>query len=172
MKKSDKLFFLIAGILLPLGLFAKPVIYVNQIAFDSNAPKTAVIQLDAKAAGKVAFNLIDAAGKIAFTGILGAPQVITEWRPGKVFYKADFSAFAKAGKYTLRVKVAGALYTSYKFEIGDNALAKQTLSAIIHYYNKQRAILRKNWVPILKCPFSAAIKRLISVAAGAMPREM
>ncbi|MCO5934015.1 hypothetical protein NAF17_00565 [Mucilaginibacter sp. RB4R14] len=43
--------------------FAKPVIYVNQIAFDSNAPKTAVIELDSKAAGKLSFNLIDANGK-------------------------------------------------------------------------------------------------------------
>jgi hypothetical protein len=123
----------------PFITYAKPVIYVNQIAFDSNAPKTAVVQLDVKAIGKLPFSLIDAAGKIAFTGILGAPQVITDWRPGKVFYKADFSTFAKAGKYTLRIKVAGALYTSYKFEIGENALAQQTLSAIIHYYNKQRA---------------------------------
>jgi hypothetical protein len=119
--------------------YAKPVIYVNQIAFDSNAPKTAVVQLDKKAIGKVTYNLVDATGKIAFTGILGAPQTIAEWRPGKVYYKADFTSFAKAGKYTLRVKVGGKPYTSYQFEIGENALAKQTLSAIIHYYNKQRA---------------------------------
>jgi hypothetical protein len=119
--------------------YAKPVIYVNQIAFNSNAPKTAVVQLDAKAGGKLTFNLISASGKVAFTGTLGTPQTITEWRPGKVFYQADFSSFAKAGKYTLRVKINGVAYTSYKFEIGDNALAKQTLSAVIHYYNKQRA---------------------------------
>jgi hypothetical protein len=132
---------LMLGLFLTCSLisYAKPVIYVNQIAFDSNAPKTAVVQLDKKAIGKVTYNLIDATGKIAFTGILGAPQTIAEWRPGKVFYKADFTSFAKAGKYTLRIKVAGKPYTSYQFEIGENALAKQTLSAIIHYYNKQRA---------------------------------
>jgi hypothetical protein len=139
MKKSGKLFFLIISILLPLGVFAKPVIYVNQIAFDSGAPKNAVIQLDSKAAGKLSYTLIDAAGKAAFLGVLGNPQAIEEWRPGKIFYKADFSSFAKAGKYRLRIKINGAVYTSYSFEIGENVLAKQTLSAIIHYYNKQRA---------------------------------
>jgi hypothetical protein len=120
-------------------VFAKPVIYVNQIAFDSDAPKIAVVQLDSKATSKLTFSLIDAAGKPAFTGLLTNPQAMAEWLPGKLFYRADFSAFTKAGKYRLRIKVAGKVYTSYAFEIGENALAKQTLSAIIHYYNKQRA---------------------------------
>ncbi len=119
--------------------FAKPVIYVNQIAFDSNAPKTAVIELDSKAAGKLSFNLIDANGKIVFIGFAAAPQIITEWFPGKVFYKVDFSTYNKTGKYKLQVKAGRTVFTSYQFEIGENALAKQTVSAIIHYYNKQRA---------------------------------
>lgn len=118
---------------------AKPVIYVNQIAFDGNAPKIAVIQLDSKAPGKLSYTLIDAAGKAAFTSAVGNSQAIAEWRPGKVFYKADFSSFTKVGKYRLQLKISGTVYTSYSFEIGQNALAKQTLSAIIHYYNKQRA---------------------------------
>lgn len=136
----------IYGALLFIGLligsctvFAKPVIYVNQIAFDSGAPKIAVVQLDSKAAGKLNFSLIDAAGKIAFTGTMGTPQTMAEWLPGKVFYRANFSSFTKAGKYRLKINVAGKAYTSYAFEIGENALARQTLSAIIHYYNKQRA---------------------------------
>ena len=119
--------------------FAAPVIYVNQIAFDSNAPKTAVIQLDVKANGKIIFSLIDKAGKVVFNGASGPGQTIPEWFPGKVFYKADFSSFTKAGNYRLQIKSGGKIVTSYPFEIGPNALAKQTLSAIIHYYNKQRA---------------------------------
>ena len=130
------------SVLLTISLavsYAKPVIYVNQIAFDSGAPKTAVIQLDSKANGKLTFNLIDSSGKVVFTGSLGTPQTVTEWRPGKFFYKADFSPFTKEGNYSLRIRVAGKSYTSYGFEIGPNALAKQTVAAIIHYYNKQRA---------------------------------
>ncbi|MEB0249180.1 cellulase N-terminal Ig-like domain-containing protein, partial [Mucilaginibacter sp. 5B2] len=100
--------------------FAKPVIYVNQIAFDSNAPKTAVIELDSKAAGKLSFNLIDANGKIVFIGFAAAPQIITEWFPGKVFYKVDFSTYNKTGKYKLQVKAGSTVFTSYQFEIGEN----------------------------------------------------
>ncbi|RYU90739.1 glycosyl transferase [Mucilaginibacter terrigena] len=139
MKRAYILLLCFALVVPVTALLAKPVIYVNQIAFDSNAPKTAVIQLDTKAVGKPTFTLIDAAGKIAFTGALGIPQVMPDWSPGKFFYKADFSSVTKAGRFRLSIKIAGKIYTSYAFDIGENALAKQTLSAIIHYYNKQRA---------------------------------
>ncbi|MCO5934016.1 hypothetical protein NAF17_00570 [Mucilaginibacter sp. RB4R14] len=39
----------------------------------------------------------------------------------------------------MQVKAGRTVFTSYQFEIGENALAKQTVSAIIHYYNNQRA---------------------------------
>jgi hypothetical protein len=139
MNKVYRYLLFIGLLIYSCTVFAKPVIYVNQIAFDSDAPKIAVVQLDGKASNKLTFSLIDVAGKSAFTGLLTNAQAMAEWLPGKLFYRADFSAFTKAGKYRLRIKVAGKVYTSYAFEVGENALAKQTLSAIIHYYNKQRA---------------------------------
>jgi hypothetical protein len=126
--------------LLACTAFAKPVIYVNQIAFDSQAPKIAVVQFDSKLTRAVSYNLINIqTGKIAFTGRLTRPETITDWLPGKLFFQADFSAFNTPGKYKLRIKLGGSRYESYSFAIGENALAKQTLSSIIHYYNKQRA---------------------------------
>jgi hypothetical protein len=64
---------------------------------------------------------------------------ITEWAPGKHFYKADFSAFTQAGKYRLSVTLSGKIYTSDIFNIGVNELAKLTIPSVIHYYHKQRA---------------------------------
>lgn len=139
MKKTYSLLLFWALFIHAATAWATPVIYVNQIAFDSGAPKTAVIQLDSKATGKFNFTLVDAAGKVAYTGALSAPQTMAEWRPGKVFYQANFSSFTKPGKYQLKIKIAGKAYTSYTFEIGQNALAKQMVKAIVHYYHKQRA---------------------------------
>jgi hypothetical protein len=120
--------------------FATPVIYVNQIAFDSNGPKVGVVQFDSKLTKAFSFNLISTAtGKVAYTGMLTTPETITDWLPGKLFFQADFSAFKIAGKYRLRIKYKGAVYTSYPFEIGEHMVARRTLSSIIHYYNKQRA---------------------------------
>jgi hypothetical protein len=127
-------------ILFTVTVFAEPVIYVNQIAFDSNSPKTAVVQFDAKQTGKLTFSITDAAtNKPAFKGVLTNPQVIAEWFPDKTYYKADFSTLNEPGKYKLTITSGGKTYNSYAFEIGEHAIARQTIASIIHYYNKQRA---------------------------------
>jgi hypothetical protein len=138
MKKLIALF--ITSFLLSLTGFAQPVIYVNQVGFDTKGPKTAVISVDHKLSRKTEFHLINILNnKTEFTGNLGNAQSIDEWTPGKIYYKADFSSFQKSGKYQVSVVIDDKAYTSFPFEIEENALAKLTISSIIHYYNKQRA---------------------------------
>jgi hypothetical protein len=120
--------------------FTQPVIYVNQVGFDSKGPKMAVISVDQKLSDKTVFHLINVINnKTEFTGILNNPQSIDEWTPGKIYYRADFSSFKKSGKYQVSITIGNNAYTSFPFEIEENALAKLTISSIIHYYNKQRA---------------------------------
>ncbi len=45
----------------------------------------------------------------------------------------------KEGKYVISINIDGKTYNSNPFQIEENALAKLTISSIIHYYNKQRA---------------------------------
>jgi hypothetical protein len=138
--KLPALFLSIALFVLSLRGFAQPVIYANQVGFDTKGPKIAVIRTDKALSRKTAFILVNTlTGKPEFTGVLGGPQNIDEWSPRKSYYRADFSSFKKAGKYSVRLVIAGKTYTSYPFEISENALAKLTISSIIHYYNKQRA---------------------------------
>ncbi|MBD1393054.1 glycoside hydrolase family 9 protein [Mucilaginibacter glaciei] len=140
MKNIQRQVLLFGLILFNATALANPIIYVNQIAFDSNAPKTAVVQFDAPQKVNLAFTITNtASGKAVFKGHLTDPQFITEWFPDKMYYKADFSRFNKPGKYQLTVTSGGKVYTSYAFEIGEHAIAKQTIGAIIHYYNRQRA---------------------------------
>ncbi|WP_162852803.1 ThuA domain-containing protein [Dinghuibacter silviterrae] len=109
-----------------------PKIYVNQVGFDKDGPKTAVVS----AGGFTTFNLVDAgSGKVVYTGALSAPQRLDEWDPGKLFYQADFSSFKSPGRYRLSLGD----YSSEPFTIEENALARLTIPSIIHYYHKQRA---------------------------------
>jgi len=119
---------------------AKPVIYINQIAFDINAPKTALVGTQKQLKGYVGFTLINVATqKTVFTGMLSQKQEIHEWAPGEYFYKADFSSFNQSGQYTFVVMISGKRYTSDSFKIGNNELAELTIPSVIHYYHKQRA---------------------------------
>ncbi|WP_448702633.1 glycoside hydrolase family 9 protein [Mucilaginibacter sp. AW1-3] len=125
--------------ILSLSCFAEPVIYINQVGFDSHSPKIAVVSLEP---GEHAsqFNVVNTqTNKVEFTGKLGAAQKIEEWAPGKVFYRADFSYFSLTGRYKLQIEISGKKYLSAEFKIDDQALAKLTIPAILHYYRNQRA---------------------------------
>jgi len=138
MKKSTV--FIAFLLCLSVTTFAQPVIYANQVGFDSESAKIAIVGVDHRLAGQTAFTLINVAtGKAEFLGTLGDPEKIDEWTPGKSYYQADFSDFNKDGKYVVSVEVDGKQYQSYPFIIEENALAKLTISAIVHYYHKQRA---------------------------------
>jgi len=138
---SKSSFWVLLGLLfLPALSYAGPVIYINEVAFDSNAPKSALIGDDRKYTSRVTFTLIDANEKrIVYSGTISAAQQINEWAPGKYFYKADFSEFSQSGKYELCINLAGKKYTSAEFQIGNNELAELTIPSVIHYYHKQRA---------------------------------
>ena len=64
------------------------------------------------------------------------------------------------------------LFSSDKFTIEESALAKLTLSSIIHYYNKQRANTPAELEADQHIKLMAVIKPLICAAAGAMHRAM
>jgi len=129
-----------AALALSLSVFAQPVIYINQIGFDTRGPKIAVVGSASPLPAKTMFSIVDAAsGKVEFTAALGAQQKVEDWYKDKIFYQADFSSLKKDGKYKLIITISGKKCSSEPFRITENALAKLTLSSIIHYYNKQRA---------------------------------
>lgn len=130
----------IVSILLSLHASASPEIFVNQVAFDSSAPKIAVVGLDEKLFRKSVFKLINTAtNQTVFTGVLSGPMQIDDWTPGKFYYYADFSSIKLKGNYKITISQGNVVTTSTGFAIDNNALAKLTIPAIIHYYHNQRA---------------------------------
>lgn len=120
--------------------YSKPLIYVNQVGFDTKGSKIAVIGVETSLGEKPTFNLVDVVShKTVFTGFIGKVQKVEDWNLGKSFYQVDFSSFQKAGKYKITFNIADQIYSSAAFEIEENILAKRTISSIVHYYNKQRA---------------------------------
>jgi hypothetical protein len=124
----------------PSSSFSSPVIYINQVGFDMQGSKIAVVRLDDKLTGELSFSVIrTSSSETVFTAALKGPMMIEEWAAGKFFYQADFSAFKKAGGYKVSIQINGTVYSSDEFQVEENALARLTIPSIIHYYNKQRA---------------------------------
>ncbi|GAB2700651.1 glycoside hydrolase family 9 protein [Mucilaginibacter koreensis] len=118
------------------------VIHLNQVAFEAQGPKIAVISTNSPLQAGIAFIVKsdDPRHQIIYTGSLTGPQQITDWAPGKFYYQANFSPVTNPGKYVVTlVQNNVAVKSSAAFQIDNNALAKLTLPSIIHYYHNQRA---------------------------------
>jgi Glycosyl hydrolase family 9/Cellulase N-terminal ig-like domain len=116
------------------------VIHVNQVAYDETAPKFAVLETSRQIPAPNRFLLKDAQTlETVFEGTLPRSQECEEWFPGRYFYRADFSSFQRPGHFKLQVDRSGKQCNSIEFEIGKNALAAQTVPAIIQFYRHQRA---------------------------------
>ena len=119
---------------------ADVVIHVNQVAYDQTAPKFAVLETPRRLAASGRFRIQNAlTSETVFEGTLAGGQECAEWFPGKYFYRADFSALRTAGHFRLVADADGKEYRSFDFEIGTQALAAQTVPAIIQFYRHQRA---------------------------------
>jgi hypothetical protein len=118
---------------------AQPIIHINQVAFDTNLPKIAVLE-SGYAITNASFSVIDSRTKrTVYSRVIGDAERLDEWARGKLFYRLDFSGLHTAGKFRLEVSVAKKTYHSTAFSIGDHLLARLGIPAITHYYNKQRA---------------------------------
>lgn len=124
---------------------AQPVIYVNQVAYNTDKSKKAVISTDNLLSSDAHFYLLDSSGKTVFDAAVTKPQQINEWMPGKYLYVADFSKFHRDGNYKVCIKITGETITSPSFQIGKNALARLAIPSIAHYYRKQRANTPVEW---------------------------
>ncbi|HWK02623.1 MAG TPA: glycoside hydrolase family 9 protein [Puia sp.] len=116
-----------------------PVIFINQVGFDSRGPKIAILQSNTSFEKSVFILTNIQSGDTVYAGVIRHPQQIEEWAPGKIFYRLDFTSLTRPGWYKLHVWSKGKKYSSVEFQIGEHEPAHQMISAIIHYYNKQRA---------------------------------
>jgi hypothetical protein len=116
------------------------IIHTNQVGYNSNGAKIAVISGDI-APAQPFFLINTKTSEKVFSGKVGEMSKIDEWTPGKIYFQADFSGFEKPGNYRVQLTTHAREepFESEPFEIGENALARLLIPSIIHYYHKQRA---------------------------------
>lgn len=120
---------------------AQPVtVLVNQVAYDLDAPKSAMVRSKGPLPEGLTFQLLDALTlKPVFSGKLQKAQQVKDWQQDIWYNRADFSAFNKPGYYKVQVEVKGKAYASYDFTVAPKALAKVALPAIVNFFYHQRA---------------------------------
>ncbi len=125
-------------LLLSLSSAAQSIkIVTNQVGYDSDAAKHAVIVAESKQ-NIATFQLINEAGKLVYTGKPVFTGSVDKWK-NRVFYTIDFTPVSAKGTYMLQVIDNGKTISSYPFEIGRNVLEANTLSDIIYYFKGQRS---------------------------------
>lgn len=118
----------------------KVTILANQVAYDINGPKMAIIKSDKKLPLSALFDIVDASSfEKVFSGTIKQGETVKEWNPALFYSQADFSSFRKAGNYKIVVKSDGVEFSSYDFKVEDKAIGKTAIPAIINFFYHQRA---------------------------------
>jgi hypothetical protein len=130
--------FLVAAVL-SMPAVASVRVLVDQVGYEPQATKVALVAGTAGDAAPETFALIDvASGKTVLDGRLKRAGDVYDWR-GMTFWSADFSARREPGRYVLRISSAGEQVMSCAFTIDREVLERQTLSNVLYYFKGQRA---------------------------------
>jgi hypothetical protein len=112
------------------------LVHVNQVALERAGPKAAIVEYAGPAASG-AFAVLKDGAKVQ-SGALAALPPFTEWTAGTKYFKADFSALATAGNYTIEVTMGDAHARSPSFVVADNATFVTTVAAVLDYFRANR----------------------------------
>lgn len=115
-------------------------ILTNQVAYNLDGPKTAIVKSNQPVISGTTFQLIDAlTNKIMYSGKVGQSEQVIDWNPDVWYSRIDFSAFHQSGNFKLQVTIGGTKFESYEFKVEEQALGKIAIPAIVNFFSKQRA---------------------------------
>ncbi|HMH22186.1 MAG TPA: glycoside hydrolase family 9 protein [Puia sp.] len=115
-------------------------ILANQVAYNMEAPRSALIRSVKPLPESTDFSLIDTqTSKTVYTGKLKKAEQVGSWQENTWYSRIDFSDFHQPGSYKLQIEVDGKIYRSYPFQLEEKALTKIAVPAIINFFYHQRA---------------------------------
>jgi hypothetical protein len=115
---------------------AKANIYINQIAFDVQAPKQAVIALPI---GETARRfIVYQDSNIVYQGKLISQPTFIEWGRGAHYYLADFSQVKRRGEFHIVVNTPKQQLASSTFTIKQSAYFALTAKSVLNYVKASR----------------------------------
>ena len=112
--------------------------YYNQVGYDAGMPISIIVKSDAQLDG-AEFKLMSGGSPVQ-TGTLSKGTDPDNWTNNGKFYVAVLDKGVAAGTYTLQITENGQPATSDAFKVEENALAKQTLGAVLDYFYDDRAV--------------------------------
>ena len=114
----------------------KANIYINQLAFDVQAPKQAVVALPI---GETASRfIVYQDSNMIYQGKLTSQQSFTEWGQGAHYYLADFSQVKRRGEFHIVVNTPKQQLASSTFAIKHNAYFALTAKSLVNYFKASR----------------------------------
>ncbi len=138
MKQGPRLAIALLAFLANAASASGQKVLVDQVGYDTQAPKQAVVQglQDASDRG---FRVVDAdTGKTAWQGELATAVRVARWSEDR-YAVADFSGLKTPGHYYVAWQAGDRQLRSSTFDVQDNVLERQTLSNVIYYFKGQRA---------------------------------
>ena len=126
-------------------------IHLNQVALELNGPKSAIVSaaesLDLR---QVGYSVLQNSA-VVFEGKLTKLDSFSSWQSAHntsvpvSYYQADFSKFSQNGHFTLQINTQNKKIVSREFVIAEQALFKETVSAMLQYFNGSRNDEDYNW---------------------------
>ena len=115
---------------------AQPItVLANQVAYNMEGPKTAIVRSKTPLPDNTSFTLADARTlKTVYTGRIQRSEQVAGWQQAW-YSRIDFSDFHQPGYYKLLVGDA----ESAAFQLDDKALTKIAVPAITNFFYHQRA---------------------------------
>ena len=130
---------------------AELTIHINQVAFEVNAPKLAIITSDREIdLSQTSFAIVEKNENV-FQGQLTQLAEFSQWQAANknqqklYYYQADFSELALLGDYKLALVYPGSSIMSSDFSINKQVLFKKTVAAMLQYFNGSRNDEDYNW---------------------------
>ncbi|MEJ2883916.1 glycoside hydrolase family 9 protein [Pedobacter sp. GR22-6] len=115
-------------------------ILVNQVAYDEEGVKTAIVKSDAPLPIGLAFKVFDTLNrKVLFVGKAGRSEQVSDWGAGSWYTRLSFTGLKHTGICKLQISIAGKVYDSYPFKVQKKALGTIVIPAIVDFFYHQRA---------------------------------
>jgi hypothetical protein len=114
-------------------------ILINQVAYNQKGSKEAIIKSN-RPLSAIKFQILaPETGLPVFSGESGVAQQVRDWNERTWYSQIDFSDFSIPGNYTICISIRDQLYRSSNFQIGETAIGKIAIPAIVSFFNHQRA---------------------------------
>ncbi len=121
--------------LLAFSTVAANTIHINQVGYQSDGPKIAVLETSEDV---TTFDLIDAQSNlVVYSGDVQQGETIDHWYADKIFYQLSFTEFSTPGEYYLELSSLD--ISSEHFIISSSPLFTETLPLVLDYFTKSRA---------------------------------